>query len=61
MTERVALMRRISDLFRRRKSFPDVNLSSEVVGMRVDMDFCGFDDFIILATSASLFFFGSSF
>ena len=55
MTELVALIRRISDLFRRRKSFPDVSRSSEVVGTRVDMDFCGFDDFITFGHSASHF------
>ena len=44
MTELVALIRRISDLFRR-----------QVVGTRVDMDFCGFDDFITFGHSASHF------
>ena len=33
MTELVALIRRVSDLFRRQKSFPDVSRSSEVVDL----------------------------
>ena len=56
MTELVARIRRISDPFRRRKSFLHVSGSSEVVGTRVDMDSCGFDDFSTLATPLRFFY-----